>query len=150
MTGTKRYVTALIVSVAAFACARGPEAKYKEFAEQVLQRNYDAAAAMTDGLTKDDLERSGSQEHIGAGPPMFQKLFPSQFTIDSKETNADGSVTLHATQLVRFNPAGVESVMRPAMMATLKQVVTLRKTCGDWRVVQFKNTFDKMDSTSAR
>jgi len=81
---------------------------------------------------------------------MFQQLFPSRFTIDSKETNADGSVTLHATQLVRFNPAGVESAVRPAMMATLKQVVTLRKDGGDWRVVQFKNTFDRMDSTSGR
>ena len=132
------------------ACTRGPESQYKAFAEEVLNRRYEAAAAMTEGLTASDLERLGSQERIGGGPPMFQKLFPSRYVIDSKETDADGAVTLHATQTVLFNPAGVESAIRPAMYATLKQVVTLRKSGGAWRVVKFTNTFEKMDSVSGR
>jgi hypothetical protein len=42
---------------------------------------HDAAAAMSDGLTAKDLERSGTQEKIGAGPSMFQTLFPSRYEI---------------------------------------------------------------------
>ena len=59
-------------------------------------------------------------------------------------------MTLHATQTVRFNPAGVESATRPAMFATLKQVVTLHKGSNGWRVIAFENNFDKMDSLSQR
>src|SRR5262249_21368385 len=130
--------------------ADGPEAKYKEFAEAVLHRNYDAAAAMAEGLTASDLQRLGSQERIGAGPAMFQTLFPSRFDIHSQESGADGAVTLHATQTVRFNPAGVESATRPAMFATLQQVVTLRKGSNGWKVTAFENNFEKMDSLSQR
>ena len=130
--------------------AGGPEATYKKFAEEVLHRNYDAAAAMAEGLTASDLQRLGSQERIGAGPQMFQTLFPSHFAIDSKDSGADGAVTLYATQTVRFNPAGVESATRPAMFATLKQVVTLHKGSNGWRVIAFENNFDKMDSLSQR
>jgi hypothetical protein len=130
--------------------ASGPEARYREFAEEVLQRHYDAAARMTDGLSAKELEQRGSQEHIGPGPEMFQTLFPSRFAIDSQETAPDGSVTLHATQTVLFNPAGVESAVRPAMFATLKQVVTLRKAAGGWLVTGFVNRFEKMDSVSGK
>ena len=129
-----------------YTASSGVESKYKAFAEEMLHRRYEAAAAMTDGLTKTDLEKLGSQERIGAGPPMFQTLFPSHYTIDSRETAADGSVTLHATQTIYFNPAGVESAMRPAMYAILKQVVTMRKGSDGWRVTSFANNFEKMDT----
>jgi hypothetical protein len=128
----------------------GPVAQYESFAEEVLHRRYDAAAAMSEGLSAADLEKLGSQERIGGGPPMFQALFPSRFAIDSKDRGPDGSVTLHAVQTVLFNPAGVESAIRPAMYATLKQVVTLRKTAGGWRVIAFSNTFEKMDTLTGR
>jgi hypothetical protein len=126
------------------------EARYKEFAEEILHRRYSAAAAMSDGLTAADLEKLGSQERIGAGPAMFQKLFRSRFDINSRTDAPDGSVVFHATQLVRFNPAGVESAIRPAMFATLRQVVTLRKKDGDWKVTAFENVFEKLDSTPTR
>lgn|GEM_PF-981766 len=122
------------------------EARYKEFAEEILHRRYSEAAAMSDGLAAADLEKLGSQEQIGAGPAMFQKLFASRFDINSRSDAPDGSVVLHATQLVRFNPAGVESAIRPAMFATLRQVVTLKKKDGDWKVTAFENVFEKMDS----
>lgn len=146
----KRAIAVVIVLV---ACGRfatnAVEAKYKQFAEEMLQRRYDAAAAMTDGLTAADLEKLGTQERIGAGPPMFQALFPSRFVIDAREKAPDGSVTLHATQTVLFNPAGVESI-RPAMFAKMKQVVTLRQRDGAWKVTAFANSFETMDSLSGR
>ena len=130
--------------------ASGPEARYHEFAEEILQRHYDAAAKMTDGISAKDLEKRGSQEQIGPGPEMFQTLFPSRYAIDSQETAPDGAVTLHATQTVLFNPAGVESAVRPAMFATLKQIITLRKAADGWLVTDFSNHFEKMDSVSGK
>ena len=132
-----------------YAFAKGPESAYKAFAEEILNRRYDAAAGMAEGLSAADLAREGTQEHI-AGPAMFQTLFPSRFTIDSREDAPDGGVILHATQTVLFNPVGVESAVRPAMFATMKQVVTLRKANGNWRVTAFSNSFDKMDSVTGR
>jgi len=126
-----------------------PVSQYEKFAEEILHRRYEAAAAMCDGLTAEDLGKLGSQERIGAGPQMFQTLFPSKFDIESREVAPDGSLTIHATQTVRFNPAGVESASRPAMYATLKQVVTLHKRSG-WKITSFENTFQKMDSFSGR
>ena len=128
----------------------GAETRYREFAEEVLHRRYDAAAKMCDGLTAAQLEEHGSQEHIGAGPPMFQTLFPSRYDITSRTKNDDGSVELHATQTVLFNPVGVESALRPAMYATLKQVVTLKKSDGEWKVTSFENEFGTMDSMTGR
>jgi hypothetical protein len=127
----------------------GAVGHYKAFAEEVLHRRYDAASAMSDGLSAADLEQQGSQERIGGGPPMFQTLFPSRFTVESQETDGDGAVVLHAVQTVLFNPVGVEST-RPAMFATLRQDVKLRKGSSGWKVVVFENKFEKMDSLSGR
>jgi hypothetical protein len=127
-----------------------PVAQYEAFAEAVLHREYDRAEAMSSGLTAQELERLGSQERIGGGPPMFQKLFPSRFAIESEEQGADGTVTVKAMQTVLFNPAGVESAVRPAMYATLHQVVELKKVAGDWKVASFQNELRKMDSLSGR
>ena len=123
-----------------------PRDHYQKFAEEILHRRYDAAAAMTDGITAGDLEKQGSQEHIGAGPAMFQTLFPSRFEVESHETALDGTLTLHAVQTVLFNPPGVESALRPAMYAKLNQTVSLHKTSNGWRVTSFENKFASMDS----
>jgi hypothetical protein len=150
----KAFVVAAIAGAVFLAyrytTTNGPEARYKLFAEEILHRRYDAAAAMAEGLSASDLEKLGSQERIGAGPQMFQTLFPSRFAIESREGRAGGAVTLHATQTVLFNPAGVESAVRPAMFATLKQVVTLHKGADGWRVTAFENTFEKMDALTGR
>jgi len=147
-------VAAVIIGIAFLAyrgLAKNPvESRYREFAEEMLHRRYDAAAAMTSGLTAAQLAELGTQERIGAGPPMFQTLFPSRFVIDSRETAPDGSVVLHATQTVLFNPAGVESAVRPAMYARMKQIVTLRKNAGTWRVTAFENSCEKMDTFDGR
>jgi hypothetical protein len=148
----KRLILLLLLAVIAFAGYRyyatsiAPERRYKEFAEEVLHQHYDAAAAMTDGLSAGDVARAGTQERIGAGPPMFQTLFPSRFEVTSRESAPDGALVLHAVQTVLFNPAGVESAVRPAMYATMIQTVTLRKTAGGWKVAAFENKFGKMDS----
>ena len=81
---------------------------------------------------------------------MFQTLFPSRFEVTSRETAPDGALVLHAVQTVLFNPAGVESAVRPAMYATMNQTVTLRKTAGGWKVAAFENTFGKMDPLTGR
>jgi hypothetical protein len=150
---------ALILIVGAVAAAAGylyyqssyaPVALYKAFAEEIVHRRYDAASAMTDGITAAELARSGTEEKIGAGPAMFQTLFPSRFTIESKERSSDGTITLRATQTVLFNPPGVESVLRPAMYATMKQVIALRKVEHEWKVVSFENSFGSMDTLSSR
>jgi hypothetical protein len=151
----KRLLIVVALGVAAWFGYRsfqssGPEAQYKAFAEEILHRRYDAAAAMTDGLTEKQLAKLGSQERIGPGPEMFQTLFPSKYAIDSTETAADGTVTLHATQTVLFNPAGVESAVRPAMFAKLAQVTQLKKGSGGWKVTSFENKFLEMDSTSGK
>jgi hypothetical protein len=140
----------LLVVVAIFAFrsykfSNGAAARYQAFAEELLHRRYEAAAAMSEGLSASYLEQQGSQERIGGGPAMFQTLFPSRFTIDSQETDGDGTVIIHGTQTVLFNPVGVESV-RPAMFATLRQVVKIRKDSSGWKVAAFENTFEKMDS----
>jgi hypothetical protein len=139
-------VIVLAVVAYRYFSARGVETQYERFAEEILHRRYESAAAMADGLTAADLEKLGSQERIGAGPVMFQTLFPSRFRILSRETAADGGVVLHANQTVLFNPVGVESAIRPAMYARLAQVVTLNKRDGQWRVTAFSNTFEEMDS----
>ena len=61
-----------------------------------------------------------------------------------------GVVTINATQTVLFNPQGVESAVRPAMYATLKQVTKLRNGAGGWKVIAFENTFGRMDSLTSR
>jgi hypothetical protein len=152
----RRLVPVLILLVAAFLGYRyyrvtySPVTHYKAFAEEIPRRRYDAAAGMAEGLTASDLARKGSQEQIGAGARMFQTLFPSRFAIESSETAPDGVLTINATQTVLFNPPGVESAIRPAMYATLKQVTKLRNGDQGWRVVAFENTFDKMDTLSTR
>ena len=152
-----RRIVVLLILVGSFALGyywyharRAPIMQYEAFANEVLHRRYEAAAAMADGLSATDLEKLGSQERIGAGPSMFQTLFPSRFTIESQETGSDGVVTIHATQTVLFNPAGVESAVRPAMYATLKQVTRLKNGSGGWKVVEFENSFEKMDSLTSR
>ena len=152
----RRVVLALVLVAAAFfgyryyATSYAPEKAYKAFAEDILHQRYKEAAAKCDGLTEDDLGKLGSQERIGAGPPMFQTLFPSRFEIQSRESAADGGLTLHAIQTVLFNPVGVESAVRPAMYATLAQTITLRKSGGAWKIVAFDNNFEKMDQFSVR
>ena len=81
---------------------------------------------------------------------MFQNLFPSNFQINNREIAPDGSLTLHAVQTVLFNPAGVESAVRPAMYATMNQTITLRRLSGQWKIVAFDNKFEKMDSFTRR
>ncbi|HJW95871.1 MAG TPA: hypothetical protein VJ901_19845 [Thermoanaerobaculia bacterium] len=122
-----------------------PDATYVRFAEEMLQRHYDKAAALSQGLSADDLAKLGTQERIGPGPAMFSVLFASRFNVDSRETAADGSTVLHATQIVLFNPNGIESAV-PAMKAVMKQVVTLRKSEGAWKVTAFENAFESMGS----
>jgi len=151
----KRLVIFAICAVAALASYRflrpnAAEARYRQFAEAILHRQYAAAAEMCDGLTADDLAQLGSQEHIGAGPAMFQTLFPSRFKVDGSHSLPDGSVVLNATQTVLFNPVGVESAVRPAMYATLRQVITLHKAGSAWKVTAFENVFEKMDSFGSR
>jgi hypothetical protein len=152
----KRAAAVVVIIAAAFLGYRyytrsyGPEARYKQFAEEMVKRNYEAAASMTEGLTAKDLAKLGSQEQVGAGPAMFQTLFPSRFEIQSKESGNDGTVTLHAVQTVLFNPPGVESAVRPAMYAKLNQVVGMRKSGDGWKVTSFDNKFEKMDSLSSR
>jgi hypothetical protein len=147
----KRLLPVVILVVAGalgfrYYSSSGPERVYRKFAEEVVQRNYAAAAAMCDGLSADDLSKLGTQEHIGAGPAMFQKLFPSRFKVESSETQPDGSVDLNAVQTVFFNPVGVESAIRPAMFATMRQHVTMRKKDGAWKVAAFENVFQTMDN----
>jgi hypothetical protein len=147
----RRIAFAVLIAAAAFGVWRYysdkhlPAKVYETFAEEILHQRYDDAAKMCDGLTAADLGQLGSQERIGAGPQMFQTLFPSRFEIESRETTSDGDIAIHAVQTVLFNPVGVESAIRPAMYATLKQVVTLRKEDAGWRVVAFENTFVSMD-----
>ena len=134
----------------AYDSSAAPVKHYERFAEEILNRRYDAAEGMCDGLSREKLEASGTMEKIGAGPTMFQTLFPSRFAIRSKETTPDGGVTLDAVQTVLWNPPGVESVMRPAMYAKMSQLVTLRKTGGQWKVTDFRNTFVSMGERNAR
>lgn len=131
------------------AAADSPDTTYMKFAEEMLQRHYDKAAALSQGLSADDLAKLGTQERIGAGPAMFSVLFASRFKVDSRDTAPDGSVILHATQIVLFNPAGIESAY-PAMKAVMKQVVTLRRSEGAWKVTAFENAFESMDSFRSR
>ena len=156
MTGVKRgVIVAVLIGTAFlayryFGSAHGPAKRYQQFAEEILHRNYAGAARMTDGLTQQQLTRAGSQEQIGAGPAMFQTLFPSRFDIESEEKADDGTVTLRAVQTVLFNPAGVESALRPAMYAKLRQTVQLKKRDGDWKITSFENAFQEMDSLTSR
>jgi hypothetical protein len=55
-------------------------------------------------------------------------------------------VRLTAIQTVLFNPVGVESAIRPAMFADMKQTTTLRKTSAGWKVVSFDNVCQKVDA----
>jgi hypothetical protein len=152
----RRLVVVLILVAGAIAgyhyyvTSYAPEKFYKAFAEDIVHQRYDEAAKKCDGLTAADLGKSGSQEQIGAGPSMFQTLFPSRFRIESRETTPAGEITLQAVQTVLFNPVGVESAIRPAMYAKLKQIITLRKTNGEWRVTAFENKFEQMDQTSVQ
>jgi len=149
-----KRVTAVVLILGAIAAYRyyatnAPVRSYEQFAEAMLRRQYDKAAAMTAGLTVADLTRLGTQEKAGPGPAMFQTLYPSRFNVESKESDGEGTVTLKAVQTALFNPVGVEST-RPSMYLRMNQVVRLRKVDGEWKVVSFENVFDKMDTLGAR
>jgi len=152
----KRVIAIVVVAAAAWFGYRwydgshAPVQHYIAFAEKILHRDFGGASMMTDGISAADLEKQGTQEHIGAGPQMFQQLFPSRYTIESQESAADGTVTLHAVQLVYFNPAGVESAVRPAMLAKMNQTVAMRKTSSGWKVTSFENKFASMEPASSR
>lgn len=152
----KKAIVLAVVAVALFLGHRyydgsyAPVKRYKAFAEEVVKRHFDVASSMSDGLSADNIRQSGSQEKTGPGPEMFQTLFPSRFEIESQEKGDDGSVTIHAVQTVLFNPAGVESAVRPAMYATLRQVTKLHKAGGEWKIIAFDNKFEKMDTLSGR
>lgn len=137
------------IAVYWYYISNAPIRSYERFAEAILHRQYDTAAAMTDSIAPAELARAGTQEKAGAGPAMFQTLFPSRFRIESKESDSEGTVTVKAVQTVLFNPAGVEST-RPAMYARMNQLVRLRKVDGDWKIVSFENVFDKMDTLGSR
>lgn len=98
----KRLIAVVLLAGAGFAGYRyyatsiAPERQYKAFAEEVLHRRYDAAAAMSDGLSAGDIARNGTQEAIGGA--MFQTLFPSRFAVTSRETAPDGALVLHVVQ----------------------------------------------------
>ena len=121
----RRVATIAVLALAAFFAYRyydntyAPQKTYEKFAEELLKRHYDAATAMTDGLTAQDVARQGTQEKVGGGPAMFQTLFPSRFAVESRTATTLG-VTLHAVQTVLFNPPGVESATRPAISALLR------------------------------
>ncbi len=141
----KRGAAVALVIAAVFLAYRfydhsAPERRYKAFAEEVLHRRFDKAAAMCDGLTAADVAKGGLD------PAMLQTLFPSRFDVQSRETDSDGTVTLHAVQSVLFNPPGVESAVRPAMVARLNQTLKLRKSGGVWKVVACENNLGGMDS----
>jgi hypothetical protein len=151
----KRAAVVILIMGGAFLAYRhfgspGPAKRYREFAEEILKRNYAAAARMSDGLSEQQLATTGTQEHIGAGPAMFQTLFPSRYNIESEDQASDGTVTLHAIQTVLFNPPGVESALRPAMFAKLRQTVQLKKRDGEWKITSFENKFQEMDSLSSK
>jgi hypothetical protein len=152
----KVWVALGILAAAGFAGYRAwdsstaPVKRYETFSEEILNRRYDVARGMCEGLSKEKLEASGTMENIGAGPTMFQTVFPSRFDVRSKETAPDGGIALDAVQTVLWNPPGVESVMRPAMFAKMNQRVTLRKIGGEWMVTAFENTFDSMGETRGR
>jgi len=152
----KKAIAALALVAILFLAYRhydrslAPAKRYRAFAEEMLKRHYDAAALMSDGLSAKDLESLGSQEKVGAGPEMFQTLFPSRFDIESQETDANGAIRIRAVQTVLFNPPGVESAMRPAMYATMRQTTTLRKSGGEWKVTTFENRCERVDSVTTR
>src|SRR5260370_42437082 len=96
----RRLILILIVLAAAFLGYRyyrgtyAPVKHYKAFAEEILHRKYDAAAEMAEGLTAADLAKLGSQERLGPGPEMLQKLFPSRFEIESRKTDPGGAAPI--------------------------------------------------------
>lgn len=146
----KRLVAAVVVLAGAFVAWRtvdgrmAPERQYKAFAEDILHRRFDDAAARADGLTATQLARTAAID-----PAMLQTLFPSRFEITSRAWSGD-ELTLAAVQTALFNPPGVESALRPAMFATLNQSATLRKTDGGWKVTRFESKLAKMDTVSER
>jgi len=152
----KGWIVLGILAAAGFAGYRvydsrtAPVKRYEKFAEEILNRRYGVAEGMCDGLSKESLEESGTMEKIGAGPSMFQTLFPSRFDIRSKETDPDGGIALQTVQTVLWNPPGVESVMRPAMSAKMNQRVTLRKVGSEWKVTAFRNTFGSMGAWNGK
>src|SRR5258706_9976312 len=109
-----------------YAKSYAPTEHYKRFAEAILHRQFGRAAEMADGLTADQLQHSGSQEHVGPGPEMFQTLFASRFNVESCQTAGDGGVTIPAPQTGLFNPPGGESPP-PGLYALMQQTVGLRK-----------------------
>jgi len=143
-------VAALFLGYHRYETSYAPAKRYQDFAEEVLKRHYDAAAGMADGLSANEIAKNGTQEKIGAGPQMFQTLFPSRFNIESQEKSDDGTITISGVQTVLFNPPGVESAVRPAMYATMHQTTKLHKASGGWKVTGFENKFEKMDSLRSR
>lgn len=151
----KRMVVAALLLAAALAGYRwyagsfAPQQQYKKFAEEMLRRRYDLAAAMTTGMSAEELSALGSQEQTFGGPSMFQTLFPSKYKFESQKLAPDGTLSMHVVQTVLFNPPGVESAM-PSMYATLRQTVTMKKVEGAWKVASFENKLEQIDSMRRR
>ena len=133
----KRAVVAVVVVAAAFLAYRhydksySPVQHYKKFAEQILHRQYDAASELTDGIAAKDLEKQGSQEKIGAGPAMFQTLFPSRFAIESTESVIIG-VDPHKRSHTAAVVAGQQVVDQLRVAATRTGIQQLQRWANEW------------------
>jgi hypothetical protein len=69
----------------------------------------------------------------------MQAVLTSETTIDSEEDGpGDGEVTLEATQVIGFNPPGVESAMFPTMRAEVAHWAVMRRTGDGWKVAAFE------------
>lgn len=75
------------------------------------------------------------------GGGMMEAFRGTRYSVESKTRSPGGDVELTVKQTVFFDPPGVTSAIGGAMFAHFRDVATVRRTAGEWRVVAFEPTY---------
>lgn len=149
----KKLVLLLIIAVALLVVfhrqtAETPEKVYREFATAMVDLDFERAANFSEGLSERGWEKVSPLHAIGYS--MIQDTFRPLYTIESQRELSENEVEIRAMQAVQFNPPGVESAMRPAMVAKVGQTARLKKTGDGWKVIAFENDVRSVDSLTEK
>lgn len=136
----ERGLAALLVLGAAATCAcgggGGPVGVFEEFAA----RWANVRPGQEKELAGDELAgrlRSLSMNSLTNG--MIVTVIGGDLQVDSTDgEESDGEVAIEATQVIRFNPPGVESAMRATWVAEFTHAAVLAETEAGWKVVEFE------------
>lgn len=118
-----------------FHLGSGPRSIFIKFADAWAEENNGLAMHYAEGdEVENKLKNNIFTNVIGI---TLQTNHGTKYTIESETIDGDNA-TVKAVQKVYFDPSGVESAMRAAMVATIHHEAELKKTSDGWKVTSFE------------